>query len=81
MRNLREDGVRVTQAELEKEFLTLKKAVIEIVDAIQCMPIGRYESRRLNEAVRALKPVVEVEFVDASDDGKTGRFSRLEPDA
>ncbi len=71
----------MTQAELEKELLTLKKTIKEIVDAIQCMPIGLYVSRRLNAAVDTLEPAESAESVDASDDGKTGRFSRLEPDA
>ncbi len=58
----------------------IKKAVKEIVDAIQCMPIELYVSKRLNVAVQSLELVVDAK-PDASDDGKTGRFSRLEPDA
>lgn len=70
----------MTQDEVVKELQTLRKVVKEVIEAIQCMPIGLYVSKRLNVAVQSLELVVDAK-PDASDDGKTGRFSRLEPDA
>lgn len=69
----------MTQAEVVKELQTLRKAIKEVIEAIQCMPIERYVNQRLKTAVETLSLVEKP--VDASDDGKTGRFSRLEPDA